>query len=73
VNKLEEYDQIEDYPVLTREVKTLMEKVASLMLSAKDWGLSTKRANFIFACGLGLGEKIFEVLSKEKEKARSAG
>ena len=73
VNKLEEYDQIEDYPVLTREVKTLMEKVATLMLSAKDWELSTKRANFIFACGLGLGEKIFEVLSKEKEKARSAG
>jgi CRISPR-associated protein Csh1 len=68
VAKLEEYNQASDFRVLTKKVKKVIEKTAQYLLSSQDWKLSDKEANFIFACGMGLSQKVFEILDKKSSK-----
>ncbi|RTZ69445.1 MAG: hypothetical protein DSZ30_02575 [Aquificaceae bacterium] len=69
VAKLEEYNQAGEFPILTKKVKKLIEKTAQYLLSCEDWKLSDKEANFIFACGMGLSQRVFEILDKETREA----
>jgi CRISPR-associated protein Csh1 len=68
VAKLEEYDQASDYRVLTKKVEKVIEKTAQYLLSSQDWKLSDKEANFIFACGMGLSQKVFDFIDKASSK-----
>jgi CRISPR-associated protein Cas8b/Csh1 subtype I-B len=65
LNKLEEYDQAGELPVITKYIKYLIEKTTEYLLSSAEWSISDKEANFLLASGIGLSGKVLEILKEQ--------